>query len=282
MRKRLAYHIMVYFFLILWSIIVLFLIYWLFLMSLKTPRQQFHKPPLFFFQPTVENYLNIFAVGVGKLVELPGLRMPRYFLNSIIVSVSAMIIALAFSIPASYALARFKVKFSRVLLLFMLFTRMVPPMSILIPLFLIGNSLHLIDTHLYLIIVYAAVNVPFSMFLMVGFFQQVPKEIEECGMVDGLSRFGAMIKIAVPLIAPGIAATMVLGLWMCWIDFQFALVLTSENATMPVGIANLVTPYVEMWGAIGASGFAFVIPIVIFALLVQKHLVRGLTLGAIK
>lgn len=283
MKKSLTKKIITYFLLILWSAILLFFVYWLLLTSLKTPQQQFARPPLFFFKPTLTNYLDIFSTGLGKFAGLPGLRMPKYFLNSVLISTGTMALVILLSTPAAYVISRFKIKFNRSLILFLLFTRMMPPMSILIPLFLIGNRVGLIDTHIYLIIVYTAINIPFSIFLLIGFFQQLPPTIEECGMVDGLSRFGVMVKIAIPLIAPGIVATIVLGLWMCWIDFQFALVLTRETAkTVPVGMANLITPYVEIWGAIGASGFSFIIPIVIFAMFIQKHLVRGLTLGAIK
>ncbi len=265
-----------------WSLFVLFPIYWLLLMSLKSPEQQFNRPPLFFFWPTLQNYLDLFMPGLGQLAGLPGMQLPGYLLNSLIAGVASVGLAVLLATPAAYAFARMGFRFGGALLQFMLLTRMMPPMAILVPLFLIGRRLDMLDSLLSLTLVYTAINIPFTMFLLIGFFQQVPQQIEEAAAIDGLSRWGTLTRIAIPLTAPGIAAVMILGLWVTWTDFQFALILTSEGAkTMPIGIANLVSEYTQLWGIVGSSGFTYTIPMLLFSIFSQKYIVKGLTLGAV-
>ncbi len=252
-------------------------------MSLKTGQQQFVQPPLLIFKPTGENYQDLLASGLGQASVLQGLDFPKYLFNSVIAGVGSTVLVLILGIPAAYGLARLGFRGSSLVLLALLVTRMLPPMSVAIPLFLISRTLDLFDSLTALILVYAAVNIPFTVFLLIGFFQSVPEELEEAAMVDGISRLGAMVRIAVPLIAPGIAAASILCLWITWTDFQYALILTSRSAvTMPVGIAGIVSQYAQLWGPFGAAGVVYTLPMVVFALLVQRHLVTGLTAGAIK
>ncbi|MHB1004995.1 MAG: carbohydrate ABC transporter permease [Chloroflexota bacterium] len=256
---------------------------WMILMSLKSADQQFAQPPLLVFEPTFENFQLLLASGFGGAGILQGLDFPRYLLNSLVAGFGSTAIVLVLGIPAAYGLARLGFRGGSVVLLALLVTRMLPPMSIAIPLYLISRTLHLFDSIVVLIIVYAAVNIPFTVFLLIGFFQSVPAELEEAAMVDGLSRLGAMVRVAVPLVAPGIAAASILCLWITWTDFQFALILTNRDAvTMPVGIAGIVSQYAQLWGPFGAAGVVYTLPMLIFALLVQRHLVMGLTAGAIK
>jgi multiple sugar transport system permease protein len=265
-----------------WSLFVLFPICWLLLMSLKTPEQQFSRPPLFLFRPTLQNYVDLFLPGLGQLAGLPGMQLPRYLLNSLIAGVASVGLAVLLATPAAYAFARMPFRLGGVLMQFLLLTRMMPPMAILVPLFLIGRRLEMLDSLFALTLVYTAINIPFTIFLLIGFFQQVPQQIEEAASIDGLSRWGILTRIAIPLTAPGIVAVLILGLWVTWTDLQFALILTSEGAkTMPIGIANLISEYTQLWGIVGSSGFIYTIPMLLFSIFSQKYIVKGLTLGAV-
>jgi multiple sugar transport system permease protein len=161
---------------------------------------------------------------------------------------------------------------------------MFPPIVTAVPLFLMMRDLRLLDTIASLVVVYTAFNLPFVVWMMVGFFRELPRELEEAAMMDGDSRLGALRRVVLPLAAPGLAATAVFCLIVSWNEFLLALVLTQTDAamTLPVGIAGRVTQYEIKWGVMSAAGVVAMMPILIFALAVQKYLVRGLSLGAVK
>ena len=161
---------------------------------------------------------------------------------------------------------------------------MFPAIVTAVPLFLIMRALWLVNTRLSLIVVYTSLNLPFVVWMMRGFFAEVPRDLEEAAMVDGDSRMGAFWRVVLPLVAPGLAATAVFCLIVSWNEFLFALVLTQtdEAMTLPVGIAGRVTQYGIKWGAMSAAAVVAMVPILVFALSVQKYLVRGLSLGAVK
>src|SRR4029078_9403475 len=186
----------------------------------------------------------------------------------------------------SHALARFRLPFDldRRLSLWILSTRMFPAIVTAVPLFLMMRDLRLLDTKASLIIVYTAFNLPFVVWMMRGFFDEVPRDLEEAALVDGDSRLGALVRVVLPLVAPGLAATAVFCLIVSWNEFLFALVLTQTDAamTLPVGIAGRVTQYEIKWGAMSAAGVVAMVPILAFALAVQRYLVRGLSLGGVK
>jgi multiple sugar transport system permease protein len=258
-------------------------ILWLVLMSLKNPTQQFEKPPLFIFPPTLDNYKAMFSAEYQEAAGIAGLDLPRLLRNSVVAGVVSTALAMALAIPAAHALARQRLRIHGWFIAIMLFTRMLPPLSLALPLFLISRELHVFDSLPLLIIVYAAVNLPFAMYMLIGFFEAVPMEIEEAGMLDGLSRFGCLVRLALPLVLPGLAATAILSIWVTWTDYQFALVLTTQAAvTMPVGISQLVSQYSQLWGIFGAAGIVYAVPVVAFCLIAQRYLVTGLTMGAVK
>jgi multiple sugar transport system permease protein len=258
-------------------------ILWLVLMSLKTPPQQFERPPLFVFPPTLDNYKAMFSAEYQIAAGIAGLDLPRLLWNSVIVGVLSTALAMVLAIPAAHTMARSRLRIHGWFLAIMLFTRMLPPLSLALPLFLISRQIQLFDTVLLLVIVYAAVNLPFAMYLLIGFFEAVPAEIEEAGMIDGLTRFGCLVRLALPLALPGLAATAILSIWVTWTDYQFALVLTTQAAvTMPVGISQLVSQYSQLWGVFGAAGVIYAVPVVAFCLIAQRYLVMGLTMGAVK
>ena len=252
-------------------------VYWMLTISLKREVDQFAVPPLWFsFTPTLAHYRDAFV----------NRAFGQYLITSAVVAVSSTICALIIGTMAAYALARFKMpgRLDRKLSLWILSTRMFPPIVTAVPLFLLMGDLGLLNTRASLIILYTGFNLPFVVWMMRGFFIEVPHELEEAAMVDGDSRLGALRRVLLPLVAPGLAATAVFCLIISWNEFLFALVLTQTDAamTLPVGIAGRVTQYEIKWGVMSAAGVVAMVPILLFALAVQRYLVRGLSLGAVK
>jgi multiple sugar transport system permease protein len=252
-------------------------VYWMITISFKHEIDQFAVPPKWFaFSPTLEHYTDAFIVR----------SFGQYLVNSAIVAVSSTACALILGTLAAYALARFRLPYrlDRKLALWILSTRMFPAIVTAVPLFLIMRDLRLLNTQLSLIVVYTGFNLPFVVWMMRGFFAELPRDLEEAAMVDGDSRLGALWRVVLPLVAPGLAATAVFCLIVSWNEFLFALVLTQTDTamTLPVGIAGRVTQYKIEWGAMSAAAVVAMIPILVFALSVQKFLVRGLSLGAVK
>jgi len=252
-------------------------VYWMLTISLKSDVDQFATPPPWFvFTPTLDHYYDAFvARGFGE-----------YLLTSAIVSVGSTLCALVIGTLAAYALARFELpwRLNRHLSLWILSTRMFPAIVTAVPLFLMMRDLRLLNTHASLIIVYTAFNLPFVVWMMRGFFADLPRDLEEAALVDGDSRLGALVRVVLPLVAPGLAATAVFCLIISWNEFLFALVMTQTDAamTLPVGIAGRVTQYEIKWGVMSAAAAVALAPILVFALALQKYLVRGLSLGAVK
>ena len=252
-------------------------IYWMLTISLKYEVDQFAVPPRWFlFTPTLEHYRDAFLTR----------SFGQYLVTSAIVAVFSTFSALVIGTLAAYALARFKMPYrlDRKLSLWILSTRMFPPIVTAVPLFLMMRDLQLLNTRASLVILYTGFNLPFVVWMMRGFFVEVPRELEEAALVDGDSRLGALRRVLLPLVAPGLAATAVFCLIISWNEFLFALVMTQTDAamTLPVGIAGRVTQYEIRWGVMSAAGVVAMMPILIFAMAVQRYLVRGLSLGAVK
>ena len=273
MTTRLTKYLLVLFALL----VTLAPVYWLVTISFKREIDQFAVPPKWFvFTPTLEHYADAFIAR----------SFGQYLLNSLLVAVSSTICALVIGTLAAYALARFRLprNLDRQLALWILSTRMFPAIVTAVPLFLIMRDLRLVNTRVALIIVYTGLNLPFVVWMMRGFFAEVPRDLEEAAMVDGDSRMGALVRVVLPLVAPGLAATAVFCLIVSWNEFLFALVLTQtdEAMTLPVGIAGRVTQYGIKWGAMSAAAVVAMVPILAFAMSVQRYLVRGLSLGGVK
>ena len=252
-------------------------VYWMLTISLKTEVDQFATPPPWFgFTPTLEHYYDAFVMR----------SFGDYMINSALVAVTSTACALVIGTLAAYALARFQLPWSlnRHLSLWILSTRMFPAIVTAVPLFLMMRDVRLLNTRASLIIVYTAFNLPFVVWMMRGFFAEVPRDLEEAALVDGDSRLGALVRVVLPLVAPGLAATAVFCLIISWNEFLFALVLTQTDAamTLPVGIAGRVTQFEIKWGVMSAAATVAIVPILVFALALQKYLVRGLSLGAVK
>jgi len=252
-------------------------VYWMVTISLKSEVDQFATPPRWLqFSPTLAHYSDAFLTR----------SFGQYLLTSITVAVLSTICAVTLGTLAAYGLARFRLRarLDQRLSMWILSTRMFPPIVTAVPLFLMMRDLRLLNTLTSLVIVYTALNLPFVVWMMRGFFRELPRELEEAAMVDGDSRLGALVRVILPLVTPGLAATAVFCLIVSWNEFLLALVLTQTDAamTLPVGIAGRVTQYEIKWGVMSAAGVVAMIPILVFAMAVQRYLVRGLSLGAVK
>ena len=249
-------------------------IYWIILTSLKSSSDISAQIPQFFFRITFENY--------QKLVESQYFSQLR---NSIIIGFTSTILAVVIGTLSAYAFSRFKVSGEDDLLFFILSTRMLPPIVIVIPVYLMYTVLRLRDTHFGLILLYTTFNLSFAVWLMKGFIDEIPTEYEDAALVDGYTRFQAFRMIVLPQAATGIAATAVFCLITAWNEFAFALVLTEvggNTITAPPSIVSATGKTGYDWGKVAAGTFIFLVPIAIFTFLVRKHLLRGVTFGAIK
>ncbi len=257
-------------------LIVLAPIYWMVTSSLKSNKEITQDGTLYPHAVTFENYRHLFSEK----------RFGNFLLNSMAVTTASVLLALAAGSLAAYAIARFHLRFriERYVGLSLLTLRIVPPVVILIPIYLLMLRLNVLDTWLGLIITYTALNVTFCVWMMESFFREIPVDLEESAMVDGDSRFTAFRRITLPLAAPGLVATAIFAVIVTFNEFMFALVLTAtpRAMTMPRGTATLIGRIDTDWASMSAAGVIGALPIVIFALLVQRHLVRGLTLGALK
>ena len=251
-------------------------VYWLVTTSFK-PRTEVYTFPVKY----IPSYLT-WEMAHNSLTQRPTVSFLR---NSLIAAVGSTILALAVGVPAAYALAREKFPGRKDIAFYILTTRMFPPVTASIPIYFIVKSLRLLDSLAGLIPVYAVFNLAIIIWVMKGYIQQIPEEIEESARVDGCNRFGAFMRITLPLISPGMAAVSIITLVLSWNEFFFALLLTHSPAakTLPVGIAEFIGgAYGILWGEICFLGTVAIIPMIVLILLVQKYIVRGLTMGAIR
>jgi len=230
-------------------------------------------PPKWFFRPVLDNFQELFSTQPYH----------RYILNSLIISSCTIGLSMVLGVPAAYALSRLRIKGRNVLAFWLMATRMAPPITLAMPFFLIYRDLKLLDTHIALIIVYMTFNLSWVVWMMWSFFTDVPRELEEAGSIDGCSRFTGFLRIALPIVGPGLAATAVLCWVLAWNDFMFALILTRRVAkTAPVAITIFMRFEEIRWGTISAGGVTVMAPVVLFSMIVRKYLVRGLAMGAVK
>jgi multiple sugar transport system permease protein len=241
--------------------------------SFKTPTEIFARDWSLLFTPTLENYAKVF----GQL------SFAQNLVNSGIVAVGSTLLSLALGVPFAYALARLPVRGREGWARLILFTRMVPAVALVVPMFVIFQQLHLTGSYLALILAHTTFNLPIVIWMMRSFFEDLPLELEEAALVDGSTRFGAFARVALPLASPGIAATAVLCLLFSWNEFLFALVLSgSATKTVPIGVSSFIGTVSVDWGGSSAAAIVALIPIFILGLLAQRFLVRGLTFGGVK
>lgn len=271
--KKIIIKFIIYIVLVIVALIWFFPIFWIFINSFKSTQSIISKELIIFFKPTFEHYKFIFTIGFFK----------RYLLNSIVVSTATTIISILAGSLTAYSLARFNTG-GKNYALWVLSTRMVPPAIMILPYYIIFRELGILNTWYVLIIAYVTFNLSFVVWVMKGFFEEVPVELEEAGLIDGASRLEVLRYITFPLAKTGMIATSIFCLVFSWNEFLFALVLSvSKKAkTLPVAANDFITGYAINWGPLFSSGMIIIIPVVIFTLIVQKHIMRGLTLGALK
>lgn len=249
---------------------------WMFLGSFKPNYELMRRQgqTLWIQDPTLENYQRLFQEY----------DFARYFMNSALVATVTATFATSISAFAGYSLARFRFPGSNFFGMLILTTQMLPAIAIIIPLFIWFKRFHLIDTYWALFIAYNAFAIPFSTWMLRGFYSSVPVELEEAALTDGASQFGAFLRIVVPLSAPGMLATAIFSFILAWQEFLFAVTFTSSAnlRTLTVGIAAMRGKDVVDWGLLNAGAVVTTIPLAILFVLVQKYLVQGLTAGAVK
>ncbi len=259
--------------LVAFAVWTVFPLYWIFTMSLKREVDILASPPAWIFTPTLESYLQILREG-----EIIG-----FFRNSLIVGVGATMVGLLVGVPAAYILARHEFKGRTDYDFWILSTRMAPPVATLVPFFVLYRQLGLQDTHLGLIVAHVAQNLAIVIWVMKGFFSDLPPELEEAALVDGASQWQTFTRIMVPLALPGIVATGILSFLFSWNEFLFALVLTNNEArTAPVGLHAFIGYQEVQWGALSASATIMLLPVLLLLVLFQRQIVRGMTLGAVR
>jgi multiple sugar transport system permease protein len=245
---------------------------WMVLTSFKPGKDVVAIPPVWIFHPTLEHYLNVFQRS----------DLLRITTNSVIVSFSSTALTLVLGTLAGYSISRFHIG-GRALLYSTLVFRVLPPVVLALPYFVMFSRIGINDTLVGLVIAYVSLLLPTTIWLMIAFFNDVPREIEEAALVDGCSRLGTLFRIAVPLVRPGLAVTTLYNFMGAWNHFFFGLILSAEKArTLPVEAANYVGQYAVEWGPVSAIGTLIIIIPVVIVFATQRHLVRGLTFGAIK
>jgi multiple sugar transport system permease protein len=272
MKKNLVQSVVIYSVLIVAVLLAVFPLYWVIATSLKLRVDVFKMPPVWFFEPTLDNF---------RLVLTS--RFPGYFMNSLIISVGSLIVSLLIGVPTAYGLARLKTKKKRDIMFFILSTRMAPPAVFIIPFYILWSRLDLIDTHLALIVMYSLFTVSFVVWMMTSFFEEVPIEVEEAAWLDGCSRWGCFFKVSLPCVRGGLVAATILAILLSWNEFFYALILTAfDTKTMPVALPGYIGFVRMRWGELCAAATIVVIPVLVFALIVQKNIVRGLVGSAIE
>jgi multiple sugar transport system permease protein len=295
------------------TLIFLAPIYWITATAFKPRNLATTIPPTVLFEPEISPFVKLFTKrsqlreapspeeyaaapwwermvfdGGEKIVrsgrgEVQPSGYPNRFMNSLIVAITSTVLAVGMGTFTAYGFSRFRVKGEADLLFFILSTRMLPPVVVAIPMFLMYRVVGLNDTHWGLIILYTAFNLSFSVWLMKGFIDEIPKEYEEAALVDGYTRMQAFFKIVIPEAATGIAATAVFCFITAWNEYAFALIMTNRRAqTAPPFIPSQVGSGLPDWTVIAAGTFLFLLPVAIFTFLLRNHLLRGMSFGAIR
>jgi multiple sugar transport system permease protein len=279
---------------------------WIVMTGFKTPPDSIAYPPKVLFEPSLEGYVNLFTTRSRQTPEYIASLPPatswydrlvrsqdmviagpskygQRYVNSLIIGFGSTFLAVFLGVLAAYAFSRFRVPLRDDLLFFILSTRMMPPIAVAIPIYLMYRQLGLSDTWLGMILLYTAVNVSLAVWLLKGFIDEIPREYEEAAMVDGYTRFQAFWKVVLPQASTGIAATAIFCLIFAWNEYAFAVLLTSGEAqTAPPFIPIIIGEGGQDWPAVAAGTSLFLIPIVVFTVMLRRHLLRGITFGALR
>ena len=276
--------------LLVWVILIAMLVpaLWLVFTSVRNPVEVNARPPVWIPRElTLDGFKPLFGQSTGATGAIP---FDRYFLNSVVVALSSTCVAVVLGTMAGYVFARYRFRGKNALFLGIMLSRAVPGISLSLPLFLLfarlsqSGPMKLIDSPIGLIIVYVAVNVPFTIWLMDGFFREIPAELSEAAQLDGCSEWQTFTRINLPLALPGLAASAIFAFLAAWNEFQIATVLTRtvNSKTAPVGLFDFTGQFTIDWRGMAAMATVMMIPAIAFVLVVQRNLVRGLTFGAVK
>jgi multiple sugar transport system permease protein len=254
--------------------------FWIVLNSLRPTVEIMAKPPVWIPQDlSLDAYVAMFGrVGQG------GIPVWDYFRNSLIISVTSTAIAIAIGMAGGYAFARYRFKGKSTLFLGFMLSRTVPGIALSLPLFIIYARMGIIDTHFSLIVTYVALNVPFTIWLIEGFFRQVPRDLAEAAQIDGCTRWQAFWQVEFPLAGPGIASSGIFAFLTSWNEFALASQLTRSvnSKTLPVGLLDYTSEFTIDWRGMCALAVVMIVPALALTFVIQKHLVSGLTFGAVK
>ncbi len=254
--------------------------FWIVISSLRPTVEIMAKPAVWIPQElSLEAYRAMFS-GVGQ----GGIPVWDYFRNSLIISITSTAIALVIGMSGGYAFARFRFAGKSAVFLGLMLTRSVPGVALSLPLFMVYARLGIIDTHFGLILTYVALNVPFTIWLIDGFFRQVPKDLAEAAQIDGCTRWQAFWQVEFPLAGPGIASAGIFAFLTCWNEYALASQLTRsvDSKTLPVGLLDYTAEFTIDWRGMCALAVVMIIPALALTFIIQKHLVSGLTFGAVK
>ena len=291
---------------VLYALITITPLLWIVATGFKSNADSIAYPPKVFFAPKLEGYVNLFTTRTradaqqiaalppaqtwyeqvardnGMIIAGPS-RYGERFKNSVIIGFGSTFLSILLGTLAAYAFSRFKVPLKDDLLFFILSTRMMPPIAVAIPIYLMFRSVGLSDTHFGMILLYTAVNISLAVWLLKGFMDEIPREYEEAALIDGYTRFQAFYKVVLPQAATGIASTAIFCLIFAWNEYAFAVLLTSGEAqTAPPFIPTIIGVGGMDWPAVAAGATLFLLPVMIFTILLRKHLLRGITFGAVR
>ncbi|TJY44087.1 carbohydrate ABC transporter permease [Cohnella pontilimi] len=243
---------------------------WMLLASFKTQSQIMSEGQLLFFKPTTHNYTSVFK-------EYDFLK---YIVNSLIIGLGSTLLALLLGLPAAYAIARHHMhKLSLVILV----ARIIPGITFLIPWFILFSKIHLVDTYTALILSHMLVGLPFIIWIMISFFEALPKEIEEAGLIDGCNHHQVFLRVIMPISGPGVITASLLSFIFSWNNFMFSIILAGDKTKpLPVAVFNFMSYSEINWGALMAAACIITLPVLIIALLAQRYVVSGLAAGAVK
>ena len=290
----------------LYALVTMAPLVWIFMTGFKSPSDSISYPPKLVFEPTLEGYVNLFTTRsrqTPEYMESMGEPQSWYeqivrdrnmviagpskfgerFMNSVIIGFGSTFLSVFLGTLAAYAFSRFRIPLKDDLLFFILSTRMMPPIAVAIPIFLMYRALGLSDTHLGMILLYTGVNISLAVWLLKGFMDEIPREYEEAALIDGYTRLQAFRKVVMPQAATGIASTAIFCLIFAWNEYAFALLLTSGTAqTAPPFIPTIIGEGGLDWPAVAAGATIFVLPVLVFTIVLRKHLLRGITFGAVR
>jgi multiple sugar transport system permease protein len=253
--------------------VTIFPVYWMVSSSFKTQTDLLASPPVWLFTPTLANYAEVFADE----------KVVTAIVNSLIVALCSTLLAVVLGTPAAFALARYEFRGKSDLWFWFISNRFISPIVLALPIYLVAQGMGLLDTHLILILVYITFILPIVVWICTDQFRSIPRDLEEAARLEGASQFAVFWRIYLPLGVPGIAVSAIFGFTFSWNELLYALVLTRRAVqTAPVVATGFMSGYELPWGKIMATGTVIVLPVTIFALLVSRHMVRGLTMGATK